>query len=89
MSTDTNASRVRDRFYLEDGIHDAAERSAVGELCYSEYVKTPLVQVLQLLFQQNHNDSKTLHQNLKQALLKSPNPAGSSEGGEAFSVKQN
>lgn len=29
--------------YLEDGIHDAAERSVVGEFCYSEYVKTPLV----------------------------------------------
>lgn len=29
--------------YLEDGIHDAAEGSVVGEFCYSEYVKTPLV----------------------------------------------
>lgn len=35
--------------YLEDGVHDAAERPVVGELCHSEDVKTPLVQILQLL----------------------------------------
>lgn len=41
--------------YLEDGVHDATERSVVGEFCYSEYVKTPLIQILQLLFKHTHN----------------------------------
>lgn len=39
----------RGHTYLEDGVHDAAEGSVVGELCYSEDVETPLVQILQLL----------------------------------------
>lgn len=41
--------------YLEDGVHDAAEGSVVGELCYSEYVKTPLVQILQFLVNKHRN----------------------------------
>lgn len=44
--------------YLEDGIHDAAEGSVVGELCYSEYVKAPLVQILQLLVE-THRHGET------------------------------
>ena len=36
--------------HLKDGVHDAAEGPVVGELCHSEDVKGPLIQVLQLLF---------------------------------------
>lgn len=35
--------------YLEDGKHDATQRSVIGKLSHSENIKAPLIQVVQLL----------------------------------------
>lgn len=35
--------------YLEDGKHDATQRSVIGKLSHSENIKAPLIQVIQLL----------------------------------------
>lgn len=42
-------------FYLEDSVHDAAERSVVGEFCYFKNIKAPLVQIFQFLVRDNKN----------------------------------
>lgn len=44
-------------FYLEDSVHDAAERSVVGEFCYFKDIKAPLVQIFQLLVRDNKHIS--------------------------------
>lgn len=41
------------KIYLEDGVHDAAERSVVGEFCYFKDIKAPLVQIFQFLVRDN------------------------------------
>lgn len=57
--------------YLEDGIHDTAERSVVGEFCYSEDVKTPLVQILQLLVEDVRTGTSINQQSMTEK-IKSP-----------------
>ena len=45
--------------YLEDCKHHAAKRSVIGELSHTEYIKAPLIQVVQLLPLQKQTNKYT------------------------------
>lgn len=49
MTRQNKWNKVYQLKYLEDGKHDATERSVIGKLSHSENIKAPLIQVIQLL----------------------------------------
>lgn len=54
--------------YLEDGKHDATERSVIGKLSHLENIKAPLIQVVQLL--KTHTNIYIYHKTIGFILLK-------------------